>query len=388
MAAKPFDGVYIVGAGQSAYEKRTDRPIQRVFWEAMQSALDSAGLSWNDVDGLAATSFMLGPDNVTTLAEHYGLEPRWLYQGAYGGASGIIGLLQAARAIQAGDADVVLCAAADVFDVSTHNDMIDRSFSGPLRDYLAPFGFGGANGVFALHTRVYMEKYGARSEDFGRLAIAQRANALLNPNALFKQALTMDDYLQARPIADPLRLFDCVLPCCGGDAVVLCSEKTASRLSVPRVRIRGGGQRHNYPADDLYGLRAGWEAFSDSMYEQAGCGPGDIHFAQLYDDYPVMECLQLEGLGFCAKGEAAQLVRGGCGPVGSALPINTGGGQLSAGQAGAAGGMIGVFEAVTQLRGEAGDRQVDCRQGLVSGYGMVSYGRGLSTAAAIFDNVV
>jgi acetyl-CoA acetyltransferase len=352
----------------------------------MQAALDSSGLGWDAVDGLAFTSFMLSPDNVTTLTEHFGLEPRWLFQGAYGGASGIIGIMQAARAIQAGDAEVVVCAAADVFDVSTHNDMIDRSFSGPLRDYLAPFGFGGANGVFALHTRLYMERYGASAEDFGRLAIAQRANALLNPNALFKQPLTMRDYLAARPIADPLRLYDCVLPCCGSDAIVLCSEKIAARLSAPLIRICGGGQRHNYPGDDLYGLRAGWEAFSESMYEQAGYGAADMHFAQLYDDYPVMECLQLEGLGFCARGGAADLIRSGCGPIDSPLPINTGGGQLSAGQAGASGGMIGVFEAITQLRGQAGARQIDCRHGLVSGYGMVSYGRGLSASAIIFSN--
>ncbi len=388
MTASSFEGVYVVGAGQSAYQKKTDKPVQRVLWEACDAALKSAGLGWDRVDGLALASFMLSPDNVTVIAEHFGLEPRWLFHGVYGGASGIIGIMQAARAIQAGDADVVICAAADVFDVSTHNDMIDHSFSGPLRDYLAPFGFGGANGVFALHTRLYMEKYGIESEDFGRLAIAQRGNALLNPNALFKNALTMRAYLEARPIADPLRLFDCVLPCCGADAVVLCSEKIAAGLAVPLIRICGGGQRHNYPVHELYGLRAGWEAFSDQMYEQAGYGPADMHFAQLYDDYPVMEFLQLEGLGFCDNGGAAELIRSGCGPVASRLPINTGGGQLSAGQAGASGGMIGVFEAMTQLRGQAAARQVKCERGLVSGYGMVSYGRGLSASAIIFSNSI
>ncbi len=387
MPARGYEGVFVVGAGQTPYAKKTGKPVQRVLWEGADAALRSAGLAWKAVDGLAVTSFMLPPDNVTVIAEHFGLEPRWLFQGVYGGASGIIGMLHAARAIQAGDAEVVVCAAADVFDVSTHNDMIDRSFNAPLRDYMAPFGFGGANGMFALHTRLYMEKYGLRREDFGRLAIAQRANALRNPNALFKTALTMDDYLGARPIAEPLRLYDCVLPCCGGDAVVLCGERTAARLSVPRVRILGGGERHNYPADEIYGLRAGWESYREAMYEQAGCGPADLDFAQLYDDYPVMEFLQLEGLGFCAKGEAAALVREGAGPLGSRLPINTGGGQLSAGQAGASGGMIGVFEAVTQLRGEAGARQVaSCRRGLASGFGMVSFGRGLSTSAIVMSN--
>src|SRR3546814_14235426 len=96
--------------------------------------------------------------------------------------------------------------------------MVDRSFSGHLRDYFAPLGFGGANGGFAMHTRLYMEKYVVSAEDFVQLAIAQRNNALLNPNALFKEALTMRDYLEARAIADPLRLYDCVLPCFGGAA--------------------------------------------------------------------------------------------------------------------------------------------------------------------------
>ncbi len=389
MAARDYAGVFVAGAGQTPYAKKTDKPVQRVLWEAADAALRSAGLGWKSVDGLAVTSFMLPPDNVTVIAEHFGMEPRWLFHGVYGGASGIIGMLHAARAIQAGDAEVVVCAAADVFDVSTHNDMIDRSFNAPLRDYMAPFGFGGANGMFALHTRLYMRKYGLEREDLGQIAIAQRHNALLNPNALFKNPLTMDDYLNARPIADPLRLFDCVLPCCGGDAVVLCSEKVAAKLDVPLVRILGGGERHNYPADDLYGLRAGWESYSDAMYEQAGCGPEDMHFAQLYDDYPVMEFLQLEGMRFCRKGEAAAFVRDHAGRIGTRLPINTGGGQLSAGQAGASGGMIGVFEAVAQLRGEAGARQVKgCKRGVASGFGMISFGRGLSTGAIVMSNEI
>jgi len=383
MPQRSYEGVFVAGAGQTPYEKRTDKPVQRVLWEACDAALRSAGLGWKEVDGLAITSFMLPPDNVTVVAEHFGLAPRWLFHGAYGGASGIIGMLHAARAIQAGDAEVVVVAAADVFDVSTHNDMIDRSFNAPLRDYMAPYGFGGANGMFALHTRLYMERYGLTPEDFGRLPIAQRQNAMLNPNAIFRTPLTLQDYLEARLIAEPLRLYDCVLPCCGGDAVVLVSERVASRLKGPLVSILGGGEQHHYPANEIYTLRAGWEAFSPRMYEQAGFGPQDMQFVQLYDDYPVMEFLQLEGMGFCPPGGAAELIRTRGATVRDSLPINTGGGQLSAGQAGASGGMIGVYEGVVQLRGEAGARQVDSQRGIVSGFGMVSYGRGLSSSAAI-----
>ena len=124
--------MFIVGAGQAAYEKRADRPVQRVLWEALDAALQSAGLAMRDVDGLAATAFVLPPDNVTTLAEHFGLAPRWLFQGLYGGASGVVSVLHAARAIQAGDADVVACIAADVFDTAAHDNMLDH-FNGSVR---------------------------------------------------------------------------------------------------------------------------------------------------------------------------------------------------------------------------------------------------------------
>ena len=383
MSKGSYDGIFIVGAAQSAYAKKTDKNLHRLLWEALNGAVESANLRWRQIDGLGVSSFSLQPDNVTTLAEHFGFEARWLFQGLYGGASGIINILHAARAIQAGDAEVVACLAGDIFDTVTHNELID-GFNGPLRDYMAPFGFGAANGVFALHTRLYMDKYGTKYEDFGSLAVAQRQNALRNPNAIFYgKALTIKDYLNARPIAEPLRLFDCVHPCAGADCVIMASERVAKDLDVPLVQILGGGEMHNYPAHDIYSLRGGWEAFRDRMYEQSGFCSNDMDFAQLYDDYPVMEFIQLEGLGICSEGDAARFIRNTDTTVDGDFPINTGGGQLSAGQAGASGGMIGVVEAVQQLRGDAGERQFSCRRGLVSGYGMVAYGRGLSSSAAI-----
>jgi acetyl-CoA acetyltransferase len=376
-----YDGVYIVGAGQTPYEKRTAKTVQRLIWEASDLALRSAGLAFGDVDGLGITSFVLPPDNVTTMAEHMGLECRWLFQGLYGGASGVIGLLHAARAIQAGDADVVVIVAADVFDVESHMGFLLNSTQ---RDWLDPWGYGAPNGVFALHTRVYMETYGIGREDFGRLCIAQRHNALLNPNALFKTPLTMEEYLAARPIAEPVHLLDCVHPCCGGEAIVLASAAVADRTSGPQVRLLGGGAAHNQPANDIYALSAGWERFRERMFAQAGCEPGGLDFVELYDDYPVMAYIQLEGLGLAERGQAARLIRDNDCTVAGTLPINTGGGQLSAGQCGASGGTLGLYEAVVQLRGEAGARQVKgCHRGAVTGYGMVSYGRGLSASACV-----
>lgn len=384
MASNPYEGVYIVGAGQSPYAKRSGKPVLRVLWEALDAGLRSAKLPFRSVQGLALTCFVLPPDNVTTVAEHFGIEARFLFHGVYGGASGIIGLLHAARAIRDGDADVIAVLAGDVFDVAAHNEMLDR-FNGSVRDWMAPHGFGGANGMFALHTRLYMETFGATAEDFGILPVAQRQNAMGNPDALLRTPMAMQDYLSARVIAEPLRLYDCVMPCVGGDCVILASERVARGLEGPLVSIRGGGEMHNFPANDVYSLRAGWEDIGPRMYAQAGIGARDLHFAQLYDDYPVMEFLQLEGLGIAPHGSSHLFLRSHDVRFSGDFPINTGGGQLSAGQAGASGGMIGVVEGVLQLRGEGGARQTSCRRGVVAGYGMVAYGRGLSCSAAIIE---
>jgi acetyl-CoA acetyltransferase len=204
---------------------------------------------------------------------------------------------------------------------------------------------------------------------------------------LFKTPLTMEQYLDAKPIADPLRLYDCVMPCIGGDAVVLVSERVAETLPGPTLRILAAEEIHNFPANDPYRLPGGWEGFADRLYERAGCGPSDLHFAQVYDDYPVMSFIQLEGLKICDKGTAHRFVAKTDITTRGTFPVNTGGGQLSAGQAGAAGGMIGVCEGVTQLLGRAGARQIQCKRGVVSGYGMVAYGRGLCSSAAVLERV-
>lgn len=379
-----YEGVRVVGAGQCEYAKRTDKTLQRLIYEAGSAALKDAGLSWDLVDGLALTSFMLPPDNVATVAEHLGIEARFLFQGLYGGASGVIGLSHAARAIRDGACDVVLVVAADSFDVSSHNETLDR-FNGSVREFMSPQGFGGANGMFALHTRLYMERHGATREDFGKFCVSLRENASLNPNALLRKPLTMSDYLNAKPIADPLRLYDCVMPCVGADAVILVSERIARKTLGPSLKILAAEEIHNYPKKDIYATPGGWEGFQDRLYERAGCRASDLDFAQLYDDYPVMCFIQLEGLGICKPGTAHEFVRKTDITVRGSFPINTGGGQLSAGQAGASGGMIGLYEGVAQLRGKAGERQVRCKTGIVAGYGMVAYGRGLCSSAVIIQ---
>lgn len=385
LTVRGYEGVVIGGYGQSPYHKRNHRHPLWYIAEATRRALASAGLSKSDVDGLAVTSFQIPPDNATTVAEHLGLSVRWVMQGIHGGASGIVTILAAARAVQHGDAEVVVCVAADAFDVAQHMELMDR-FNISLRDYVACYGFGGANGVFALVEQRHRHEFGTTREQLGQLAVTQRRHAMLNPNALLRDPLTLDDYLNARPIALPIRLYDCVLPCGGGDAVVVMSEDRARRLGIKPMRILAGAQKHNHRPEEVVVLHQGWEEYRDELWADAGLGPEEIDTVQLYDDYPIMEVIQFEDLGFCAKGEGGPWVAARDLSIQGRPALNTGGGQLSAGQAGASGGMIGVVEAICQLRGEAGARQVStARTALCSGFGMVAYGRGLSTSAMVLQ---
>jgi acetyl-CoA acetyltransferase len=229
-----------------------------------------------------------------------------------------------------------------------------------------------------------MRKTGARREDFGKLCVAQRANALSFPHALFRKPLTLNEYLGARPIAEPLHLFDCVMPCAGGEGLLVMSEERARAIKVPYARILGTIERHNAYPDDPIQMRGGWSLDRDALYQQAGIGPEDIDLAEVYDDYPVITAMQLEDLGFCAPGEVVQFIRDNTFTHEGTLPLNTSGGQLSVGQAGAAGGYLGLVEGLRQLTGTAlGAAVRDARHALVSGFGMINYDRGLCSGAAV-----
>ncbi len=379
----PSKGIGIVGYGQSKYAKHTDRTLLSLLAEAARAALDKAELTKSAVDGIAVCSFDLPPDNAVTLAEQFGMSVSWAYLGTAGGAGPVASVINAIRAIEAGHASVVLCLAGDAYDVAGHYRMMDN-FNRALRNYGAPNGFGGANGLFGIIQRKHMETYGTRRDQLGRIAVGQRASATLNENALFRSPLTLEEYLNARLIADPIRLYDCVMPCSGAEAVVVAPLDRAP--SGGGVRVLAGYERHNHPVGEIAPLRGGWELFREALHRDAGYGPSEMDFVQAYDDYPIMVAIQLEDLGFCPKGEVGRFLAMHSFSFDGSLPLNTNGGQLSCGQAGAGGGMIGLVEAVCQLRHEAGPRQVKGgRRGLVSGYGMVGYGHGLSASCVILE---
>jgi acetyl-CoA acetyltransferase len=373
----------VVSYGSSTYEKRDPHELLWHLWQAARACLDRAGMEKGELDGLTLASFSYPPGNVVTLGEHFGLSLRWAEQGVFGGASGVVALGHAADAIRAGRARAVLCLAGDVFTVASHDAMLD-SFTPAMRDYLAPQGFGGANGLFSLVQRRHSHLYGTKREQLGKLAVTQREHALLNPNALFKEPLTLQQYLAARPIAEPLHLFDCVMPCSGAEAVLVVEEELAGRTGRPGLEVAAMRELHNAHPGLPLSLPAGFEVYADELFEAAGVRRSDIDLVELYDDYTIMVAVQLEAYGFCPPGAGGRFLEETDVSIRGQLPVNTGGGQLSCGQSGAGGGMIGVVEAVQQLQQEGGARQVaDAAIGLVSGFGLVSYGKGLSTAGAI-----
>ena len=379
----PYDGVVLTTPVTIPYERHS---IQTAHWwiaRALHELLRRADLRPKDLDGLCISSFSLGPDTAVGLTQHLGLSPRWLDHIPMGGAGGIVGLRRAARAVQMGDARIVACVAGDTNAPDSFRRML-AGFSRFAADASYPYGAGGPNASFALLTDAYMRKYGAAREDFGKICVTQRQNALSFPHALMKTPLTLDQYLAARPIADPVALYDCVMPCAGAEAFLVMRAEDAT--SLPKVHLRATIERHNaYPEDPIQ-LRGGWAMDAPELFAMAAVQPAGIDLVQTYDDYPVIVMMQLEDLGFCAKGEAPAFVRAHDLTATGDFPHNTSGGQLSVGQAGAAGGHLGLVEAIRQLTGTALGVQVSkAETALVSGFGMINYDRGLCSGAAILS---
>lgn len=378
-----YAGVAVAVPVTVPYVRYSTRSAHWFVGHAIDALVKASEVPKAQIDGLCLSSFSLAPDTAVGVTQHLGLSPRWLDHVPTGGASGVMCLRRAARAVQAGDADVVACVAADTNHVDSFRQTLG-SFSNFARDATYPYGSGGPNSIFAFITANYMRTFGAKREDFGRIAVDQRSNALKNPNAMFKKPLTLDEYMAARPISDPIHLFDCVMPCAGAEAFLVMTEERARDLGLAHAVIRGAIERHNAYSSDPVMVRGGWLADRDDLYAQASVKPADIDVVQTYDDYPVIVMMQFEDLGFCQKGEASAFVQSHTMTHDGSFPNNTSGRQLSAGQAGAAGGFLGMTETLRQLTDSAGARTVPNAQlGLVAGFGMVTYDRCLCTGAVI-----
>lgn len=381
----PYDGVVLVAPVSVPYVRYTNETAHWWIARALREALKIIDMMPQELDGLSVSSFTLAPDTPVGLTQHLGISPRWLDTVPMGGASGVAAMRRAARAVQFGDVDVVACVAGDTNRIDSFRNLLS-AFSRFSMDATFPYGFGGPNASFALLQDAYTHTYGATREDFGKIAVSQRANALHNPQAIMKKPLSLEQYMDGRMISDPISLFDCVMSCAGSEAFIMMREDMAVAKGLPFARISATIERTNAFPDDPMQLRGGWAVDIDELWNMAGYGPEDIDVLQTYDDYPVICMMQFEDLGFCAKGEGPEFVRKHDLTIGGDFPHNTSGGQLSVGQAGAAGGYLGLVEAIRQVTGTAGPTQViGAKRAAVSGFGVINYDRGLCSAAAVIE---
>lgn len=366
----------IVGVGQSDLGQVPGYNSLGLLNEAMHNAMDDAGLSRNDVDGIICR----GPDDIYThhqrMGELLGIDAQFSTTLDNGGASQILSVILAVMAIDAGMCDVVVCGYGRDSWSRTHRDTTAR-MSVPLvppeqerSEFNAELGMFGAVAMHALGASRHMALYGTSKDHLGSIAVAFREHALRNPAAQMKQPLSIEKYHSGRPIVDPFNVYDCSLVTDGAGAVVVCSAEKAKDLRQVPILISGFGTFNNLRGwyfdehmTDTAARQSGEKAFS-----MAGIGPRSIDTAQLYDCFTYMVLTQLEDYGFCAKGDGGPLAASGALRLDGSLPCNTSGGQLSEGHVE---GMLQIVEGVRQLRHSyESDRQVsDAEWALVSGHG-------------------
>ncbi|MDP6085384.1 MAG: thiolase family protein [Nitrospinota bacterium] len=369
---------------ETAFSKKPERDVYDYAAEAATGVLKKAGLSKQDVDGLIVTTALSGasePMWSARINEALGLETRWLQTMDTGGTAPIAGISRAASAIRDGSADVVLFVAADA-PITESNE----NYMGYRTNFEFPFGPMGPPGLFGFLQKRYNHQYGITVEQLAKVAVTQRRHAQLNPNALLQGEMTVETYWDSRMISDPIRLLDCVMRCNGGDALVITSAERARELTPRPVYVTGVGEVHNYRASELLAdvTDVGMGKAGRRALEEAGLSISDIQTFQPYDDFVIAVILQLESLGFCGVGEGGRFVERTDLSFQGDLPLNTGGGQLSTGQNGLAGGAVNVIEAVRQLQREGGARQVEkCDNALVTGIGTVNYLRNWHSSAVM-----
>jgi acetyl-CoA acetyltransferase len=387
----------VVGIGETPTDRLGSKPgeprkssAEYLSW-AMHLALEDAGLSLKDFQGqgLGATIPTAYPQPFwpEEVAEILGITPGFLLGGATGGAGAVSLLGGMAAAINSGIVDLALVIGAAAPFSEHWGGGIQP---GDMRDWEIPYGTMGPNSKIAMVMRRHMHQYGTTLDHLGKIAVAGRYHATLNPLAYLREPMTVDDYKNSRLVADPVRLFDCVMPANGGRAFILASPERAKSLRKKPIYLKGFSERSN----PSYGPRAGSDALIMGVkdagavaMEMAGVKHGDINFLQLYDDYVVVVYLQIEDLGFCEKGDLGFFERTDFTFKGR-LPIQTSGGMINCGQPSTAGGTLHVIESVRQLRGEGGARQVpNARIGLCSGLGVLPYGKNLGCCAvAVLGN--
>lgn len=370
----------LVGAAQYRPEKYASAPrmfhLEQVA-ELAGQALADAGLELRDLDGLAVHGQQFHEAGMfvpAMIGEHLGVRLDFAEVIDLGGASSVGAVWRAAAAIELGLCSTVLCVIpARMAPTAAHDDhmiqvMKESRFGGHSTRYGAPeaemdlpYGHMAQNTGYAMIAQRYAALHGYDARAVARIAVHQRFNACHNPDAIFHgQPISVDDVLASRMVAEPLRMLEIVMPVAGGAAVVVTRGDIAARCRHRPVHVVGCGEHvHSKSptyADDMLDTPIG--PASRKAFAMAGVRPADVDMAQIYDCYTITVLLTLEDAGFCAKGQGMAFVREHDFTFRGDFPMNTHGGQLSFGQSGTAGGMSQVIEAVHQVQGRAGERQL------------------------------
>lgn len=344
--------------------------------DAALRAMHDAGINKQQIDGLVTCNSMTEPHmyQAEVLAEYLQIFPRYCVSASAGGGTTYSSLFNAATAIVSGVCDTVLVCLADRLrsGLSREQAMRTQSSTGH-REFEIPYG-PTVPAYYALIARAHMDAYGTTAEQLAAVAVHARRHAVRNPAAQMRQPITVDDVLTSRMIADPLHLLDCSLVSDGGAAVILTSAERARDFPHQPVYILGAGEAHSHEhISQARSLTTSAATESGRLaFAMAGLSPGDIDVAGIYDCFTPVVLIELEDLGFCAKGEAGDFVAAGETASGGSLPMNTHGGLLSHCHPGNPGAMFALTEVVSQLRRTAGDRQVhDAEVALVHAQGGV-----------------
>jgi acetyl-CoA acetyltransferase len=379
--------IVIIAYGEIKNELRSGKTAPELASEAMEQVFRWSGLTNRDIDGLAINLPAAEVGNSfysNILADNLGIEARWLQLTDIGGCAVLGNVARAAAALKCGMCEIALCVNSDASSRRQQTSVLNYR-----TEFQDPAGYQGPLIAFGLMTDAYRQKYPFKQEALGKLAIAQRAGALANDNAVanLRKPMTMDDYLNSRMVSDPIRLLDCVMRCDGANAVIVTTLDRAKALGAKKmVRLAAYSEITNYdPTNALPDpFESGFSVVGPDALKKAGMTPADVDMFHPYDDFLIAMLFQLEQIGFCKRGEGSEfLLNTDLSPKGK-LPINTSGGQISAGQPGLAGGGVNMVEAVRQLFGEAGARQVpNAKNALVTGIGVVPYFRNWGSSVAM-----
>lgn len=345
--------------------------------QAAALAIRDAGLDKGDIDGLlvcppSEDSYFLWPSQV---AEYLQLSPTFMNMVELGGASAAGCIARASLMVAAGLCRYCLCLSGGIWDPQVFNTREGKTavMSQAEIDYELPYGPMGFNSGYAMIARRHMHEYGTTAEQLAKIAVDQRTNALANPDALFnREPLSIQQVLDSPIIVDPLHLLEIVRPCSGAAAVIVGNKEPHLAPAHNPVILRGFGEAytHNSIAFAPSMTTSAIKAAGERAFRMAQMTAKDINLVSLYDCYTITVLISLEDLGFCSKGDGGRFVERTDLTYKGSLPCNTHGGQLSFGQSSFAGGMSHVTEAVRQLRGEAGQRQVsNNHRALVNGNG-------------------